>query len=242
MADPYGPPGSRMYRSGDLARWRADGVLESQGRADQQVKVRGFRIELGEIEAALLAHSEVEQAVVIAREDSPGEKRLVGYVVSVGGAELKARELGTYLKKMLPDYMVPSVFVMLEALPLTPNGKLDRKALPVPEDRPAGRGYVAPRTPTEEALAAIWTQVFDIDRVGIEENFFELGGHSLLAMRVVARIRQDLKVELPVLALFETPTVRDLAKMIDDLNIVSYRTLSPVTGAAIGQQRERGTI
>ena len=213
VPSPFGE-GERLYRTGDLARWRADGNLEYLGRLDDQVKIRGFRIEPGEIEAALLSQADVKEAVVVAREDAPGEKRLVAYVVAAGWQRRRMQgALRAHLKRSLPEYMVPSAFVVLEGLPLTPNGKLDRKALPAPEAAAAGAAtYVAPRTADEEVLARIWSEVLKIERVGIDDNFFELGGHSLLAMRVIARMRDALAVELPLRALFEVTTVRELAR------------------------------
>ncbi|HEY4703726.1 MAG TPA: condensation domain-containing protein, partial [Streptosporangiaceae bacterium] len=217
VACPFWGSGERMYRTGDLVRWRSDGELEFLGRIDQQVKVRGFRIELGEVEAALLGHAGVSQAVVVAREDEPGEKRLVAYVVGRDGAAPGPGDLRAHLQSKLPDYMVPQVFVGLEALPLTANGKVDRRSLPAPEGRPEGLAYVAPRTPTEEALSQIWGEVLKLDRVGAEDDFFELGGHSLLATRVVALVRERLSLELPVRALFEAPTVEGLSRRLEAL-------------------------
>jgi amino acid adenylation domain-containing protein len=217
MACPFGTAGSRMYRTGDLARWRADGELEFLGRIDHQVKIRGHRIELGEVEAALLGHPGVAQAVAIVREDEPGDKRLVAYVVAAGDEAPDVGGLRAHLKQSLPDYMIPQAIVGLEALPLTPNGKIDRKALPVPEGRPEGLDYVAPRTPVEETLAGIWAEVLKIDRVGVHDNFFELGGHSLLATRVTALVRERLGVELPIRDLFRTPGLGELAGQVEDL-------------------------
>jgi acyl-coenzyme A synthetase/AMP-(fatty) acid ligase/acyl carrier protein len=216
IPSPFGR-GERLYRTGDLARWRPEGELEYLGRIDHQVKLRGFRIELGEIETALAEHPEVRQAVVVAREDGPGDKRLVTYVVVADEAATDVGALRAHLKQSLPDYMVPASFVALASLPLTPNGKVDRKALPAPE---AGEGvareaYVAPRTPTEEMLASIWCEVLKLDRVGVHDNFFELGGHSLLAMQVTARIRQIFAVELALLTLFESPTVAELGTRLE---------------------------
>jgi amino acid adenylation domain-containing protein len=218
VPDPFGPPGSRMYRVMDRVRWRADGELEYLGRLDQQVKVRGFRVEPAEVEAALQSHPQVREAVVVAREDTPGERRLVAYVVPRGGGGAAGGELRTHLRERLPEYMVPAAFVALDALPLTPNGKLDRRALPAPEWGGDGERFVAPRTATEELLADIWTEVLEPgegSRIGACDNFFELGGHSLLAAQVIARVRQVFGVELPFGALFEAPTVGGLAATVD---------------------------
>jgi amino acid adenylation domain-containing protein len=206
--------GERLYRTGDLARWRSGGELEYLGRIDHQVKLRGYRIELGEIEATLATHPDVRQAVVVTREDEPGEKRLVAYVVAQADAALEPNGLRAHLKMSLPDYMVPSAFVMLAALPLTPNGKVDRKALPAPERRPDIAEYVAPRTPIEEVLAGLWCEVLKVERVGVHDNFFELGGHSLLATRVMARLCEVFAVELPVRALFEAPSILELGERV----------------------------
>ncbi|QAT84065.1 tyrocidine synthase [Corallococcus coralloides] len=207
-------PGARLYRTGDVVRWRADGMLDYLGRADFQVKVRGFRIELGEIEAALLKHPQVHAAVVLAREDSPGDKRLVAYVVPTEGtgSALTADVLKDWLKQLLPEHMRPSTFLVLESLPLNANGKVDRKALPAPQAAAPESTYVAPRTPAEEQLTALFTQVLRVERVGIHDDFFALGGHSLLATQLVSRVRSTFRVELPLRALFEAPTVAALAE------------------------------
>jgi amino acid adenylation domain-containing protein/FkbH-like protein len=215
VPSPFGD-GERLYLTGDLARRRADGVIESLGRIDHQVKIRGFRVELGEIEAALAKHSDVREAVMVAREDGPGDKRLVAYVVGHTGSAVDASELRAHLKRSLPDYMVPSAFVVLDALPMTPNRKLDRRALPAPEADVVVRGeYVAPRNPTEEVLASIWAELLKLDRVGVHDNFFELGGHSLLAMRVIARSNMAFNSELSLRGLFEAQTISNFAPIID---------------------------
>ena len=212
VADPHGGSGSRMYRTGDLARRRADGVLEFCGREDTQIKLRGLRIEPGEIEAALLRHGSVSQAAVVLREDVPGSKRLVGYVVPVGQS-VDAATLRTYLGLSLPDYMVPTTMIALDRLPLTPNGKLDRRALPAPLQLPASTRR-APRTPQEEILCGLFAEVLGIEQVGVDDNFFELGGHSLLAIRLISRVRASLDVEIGIRNLFEAPTVEALAKRL----------------------------
>ncbi|WP_369805187.1 amino acid adenylation domain-containing protein [Mycobacterium sp. IS-836] len=203
--------GARMYRTGDLVCWRADGQLQYLGRADEQVKIRGYRIELGEVQAALNALDGVEQAVVIAREDHPGDKRLVGYIT--GPAD--PAHARTALAERLPTYMIPAAVVALDTLPLTPNGKLDTRALPAPSYADVD-GYRAPATPTEEILAGIYAQVLGLERVGVDDSFFDLGGDSLSAMRVIAAINTSLDAGLSVRTLFEAPTVAQLAPCIGD--------------------------
>ncbi len=210
-------PGARLFKTGDLARYLPDGNIEFLGRIDHQVKIRGFRIELGEIEAVLAQHPKVKEVVVAAREDTPGDKRLVGYVVPHQGQQSETGGLRSYLSEKLPEYMVPSAFVLLDSLPLTPNGKVDRDALPVPQcGREDSSSYVPPRTPIEEQLAGIWGDILGIDRVGINDNFFELGGHSLLAVQLVARIREALHVEFPLETIFASPTVASLAECVKE--------------------------
>ena len=214
-------PGARLYKSGDLARFLDDGNIEFLGRIDNQVKIRGFRIELGEIESLLANHPQVQQTAVIVREDIPGDKHLVAYFVPNQPLS-DLNELRRFLQQQLPDYMVPSAFVMLSALPVTPNGKLNRRALPKPELQPELKlTFVAPRTPIEDILANIWASVLRIEQVGVHNNFFELGGHSLLATQVMSRVRDSLAVELQLRSLFEAPTVAELAKYIE--RAISHR-------------------
>jgi amino acid adenylation domain-containing protein/FkbH-like protein len=208
---------ARFYKTGDLARWRSDGNLEFLGRIDHQVKIRGFRIELGEIESVLRKHPGLQESVVIVREDRPGDKRLAAYVVRKPESQVNADELRRFAREALPEYMVPPAFVFLDALPLTPNGKVDRKALPAPEQerRPDAKEFAEPGSLVEEELAAIWREVLGIERVSATDNFFELGGHSLLAIQVISRVREKLKVELPLFSLFDAPTIQQLARGLD---------------------------
>lgn len=211
-------PGMRLYRTGDLARYRADGELEYLGRNDQQVKVRGFRIEPGEIEAALTRHAGVREALVVALEESAGDKRLVAYLVADGQKDdLPANEqVRQHLQTLLPDYMIPAAYVWLEELPLTAHGKIDRAALPAPDwASQVTTMYVAPRTPTEECLASLWAQLLRCERVGVHDNFFELGGHSLLATRLIARVSEAFRLSLPLRTLFEAPTLASFAARLE---------------------------
>ncbi len=221
---------SRLYKTGDLARFLADGQIECLGRIDYQVKVRGFRIELGEIEAIMAQYPAIKEAVAIAREDTPGAKLLVGYFVANNdnAAGEHISELRLFLKERLPDYMVPTQFVALDAMPLTPNGKVDRQALPKPDNYRAAliANYVAPRNELESQIADIWVEVLELERVGIYDNFFELGGYSLLAIQIVSRLRQSLQIEILLPNLFELPTVADLATRISALRWAAQSQLS----------------
>jgi amino acid adenylation domain-containing protein len=213
VPDPFASrPGERLYRTGDLARVRPGGEIEFLGRIDHQVKVRGFRIELGEIEAALAAHPGVSGVVVLAREDAPGDRRLVAYVTTVPEEYgVTAASLRGAAQDRLPEYMVPSAFVFLPEFPLTPNGKVDRRALPAPERSRPDDGFVPPRTPLETEVAGIWGDVLGIDQVGLGDGFFDLGGHSLLATRVLSRIEEAFGVDMPLQTLFESPTLEGFA-------------------------------
>ncbi|SEL65288.1 non-ribosomal peptide synthase domain TIGR01720/amino acid adenylation domain-containing protein, partial [Nitrosovibrio tenuis] len=214
-----GYPEVRLYRTSDLARYLPDGNIEFLGRLDHQVKVRGFRVEPGEVEAVLATHSAVREAAVVARQDEPGDRRLVAYVVPRTETRPTAGELRQYLQERLPEYMVPAAFVSLDRLPITPSGKTDRRALPAPDRaRPdLGRAPILARTEHEARIARIWAEVLGLDTVGIEDNFFELGGHSLLATRVISRIRDAFGMEVPLRSLFELKTVAGLARKIDEV-------------------------
>jgi amino acid adenylation domain-containing protein len=232
--------GARLYRTGDVARYRADGEIEFVGRADEQVKVRGFRIELGEVEAALREAAGVRACVVVAREDTPGDKRLVAYVTSGDGRSVETSALRAELRGRVPEYMVPSAFVVLDELPLTPNGKIDRRALPAPDAaRPElDEAHVAAGNPVEEVLAGIWADVLGLERIGIHDNFLELGGHSLLATRVFSRVREAFQVEVPIKTLFEAPTVAGLARIIS----AAMGAASGLHERAIGRTSHEGAL
>ncbi|HVR95613.1 MAG TPA: amino acid adenylation domain-containing protein [Thermoanaerobaculia bacterium] len=210
VPDPFSEePGARMYRTADLVRYLPDGDMDFLGRLDHQVKIRGLRIELGEIESVLGQHPQVREAAVLVREDRPGDKRLTAYIV--GGVEVE--DLKAFLRERLPEYMVPAAFLLLESLPLTSNGKVDRRVLPAPELQPEAE-YVAPRNPVEAVLASIWSKVLKAEKVGVHDNFFDLGGHSLLMTQVTSRVRRTFRVEVPLRAYFESPTVERLAQVV----------------------------
>jgi len=213
-------PGARLYRTGDLVRYLPDGNLDFLGRLDDQVKIRGFRIELGEIEAVLAEHPEVKAAAVVAREDTCGDKRLVAYIVPEQSQSLTGETLRSFLKRKLPEYMLPARFEFLETLPLTPNRKVDRRALPAPDSsRPeAAESFVAPRSELEEKLAGIWSELLRLEQVGVHDNFFDLGGHSLLAVKLIARIEQAVGERVALVTLFQAPTIRELAAILSGQN------------------------
>ncbi|HEX4221808.1 MAG TPA: amino acid adenylation domain-containing protein, partial [Pseudonocardiaceae bacterium] len=223
VANPFGPAGARMYRTGDLARWRADGTIDFIGRVDHQVKIRGYRVELGEIEAACVAHPDVTQAVVLMREDQPGDPRLVIYLTSAR-PNVNIATIRSSMRAVLPDYMVPGAFIRLDGFPLTPNGKLDRKQLPAPESVAEENRYTqgtelaerGPRSLREQVLCELFAEVLGVASVGVHDNFFDRGGHSLLAIRLVSRVRAVFDTELRIQRLFELPTVAQLIEVIGE--------------------------
>ncbi|MET0626706.1 MAG: phosphopantetheine-binding protein, partial [Pyrinomonadaceae bacterium] len=241
VPDPFSAvPGGRLYRTGDLGRYLDDGRIDFLGRADFQVKLRGFRIELGEIEAALGAHPSVRQCVAVVRGEGAGDAQLVAYVVGADEA-VAAGELRDFVRRRLPEYMVPSRFVPLDSLPLTPNGKIDRRALPAPEagGGDEGTAYEPPRTPVEQLLAGVWAEVLGVERVGLHNNFFRLGGHSLLATQVVLRIREVFGVDVPLRLIFEQPTVAAIAEHVETL---SWAANGAAQLVAVGQPLEEGEL
>jgi len=233
IADPFNP-GARLYKTGDLGRWLADGNVEFMGRSDFQVKIRGFRIELGEIESRLLACEGVREAIVLAREDQPGDKRLVAYLT---GCTLPAATLRAELGASLAEHMIPSAFVMLDAFPLTPNGKLDRKALPVPNTVRSDVAYVAPRDANEELLATVWAEALRLDRVGIHDNFFELGGNSLLIVKLHSRLLEHFPGKVAIADYFKHTTVARLAAHIGAGSAANTRLPGSISRAETRKNR-----
>ncbi|MGV9328273.1 phosphopantetheine-binding protein, partial [Streptosporangium sandarakinum] len=224
VACPHGRPGERMYRTGDLVRWLPNGDLDYLGRVDDQVKIRGIRIELGEINAVLGRHPELRQAVTVVREDQPGDKRLAAYLVPRVAGAGREGELADLVRRFaednLPAYMVPAAFVVMDALPLNHSGKVDRRALPAPVwQESAAVAFVPPRTDAEHLVADVWTDVLGNARVGVHDDFFALGGNSLLAIRVAARIRAAVDLEIPINVIFANPTVEKLADAVEALLI-----------------------
>ena len=232
LPDPFsGIPGSRMYRTGDLVQQTEAGKLEFLNRVDSQVKIRGFRIELGEIESALAQYPTTTDSVVIVREDTPGDKKLVAYIVKKEKQETDIPELRVYLKTKIPDYMVPSAFVFIDKFPLTPNGKIDRKALPSPMEAvpQEDKVYLAPQTETEKKVASIWCEVLKSKQIGIDENFFEIGGHSMLAVTLMVKVEKELGVRLPLASLFDHVTIQDMAKLLEkETGSIKWSSLVPI--------------
>ena len=225
IPNPYSKyDGARLYKTGDLARYLANGELEYLGRADQQVKVRGYRIELEEIEAAMMEHPAIRESIVIAREEADRERRLVGYVVAEEEGKLTTDELRAYLKEKLPDYMVPAVFVMMETFPLTANGKVDRRALPAPESqRPAlGSLYIEPHTEMEKVIAAVWLEVLRVEKVGVHDNFFDLGGDSFLMAQACSKLREALDRDISMVEVFTYTSISTLAKYLSRAEAESH--------------------
>ena len=231
ILDPFNTDGGRLYRTGDLGRTLASGEIAFLGRIDDQIKIRGYRIELGEINALLNEHPSVQASVVIAREDLPGDKRLVAYIVPVAGSHRDEESLREAIRQRLPDYMEPTAFVWMESLPLTPNGKIDRAALPRPSlESLREKEFIAPRTPVEEALAGIITEVLKVPRVSVDDDFFHLGAHSLLGAQIVARVRNVFGTELKLLDVFDAPTVAELSTKIES---ALTRQLNEMTEAEV---------
>jgi acyl-coenzyme A synthetase/AMP-(fatty) acid ligase/acyl carrier protein len=245
IPNPFGDQvGARLYRTGDVVRYRADGAIELLGRTDQQVKIRGFRVEPAEVATVLGAHPAVRNSLVVARDDRRGDRQLVAYVVRREGREASAAELRDFLGSKLPDYMVPSHFVGLDALPLTPHGKVDRSALPDPGTaRPEmDSPFVPASSPVEVELAGIWAAVLEVERVGIHDNFFDLGGHSLSAFRLVSRVVQAFQLDLSLKALFDAPTVAEMARVIQAIGAkpATARVVQRMQGALDATSDERG--
>jgi acyl-coenzyme A synthetase/AMP-(fatty) acid ligase/acyl carrier protein len=218
IPDPFADePGARLYKTGDWVRYLPDGNIEFLGRTDDQVKIRGLRIELGEVQTALAQHEAVKQVLVMARDDVVGGKQMVAYLVSDRDSAPSASELRRFLRKKLPDYMIPAAYVVLDAFPLMPSGKIDRRALPAPERGQIEREgvFVAPSTPFEEIVSEIFKEVLELEKVSVNDNFFDLSGHSLLATQVMSRVRDRFEIDLPVYYLFEAPTVAGLASRVE---------------------------
>ena len=232
LPDPFsGIPGSRMYRTGDLVQQTEAGKLEFLNRVDSQVKIRGFRIELGEIESALAQYPTTTNSVVIVREDTPGDKKLVAYIVKKENQETDIPELRTYLKTKIPDYMVPSAFVFIDKFPLTPNGKIDRKVLPSPQESAPqeAKAYLEPQTDLQKRLADIWCEVLKSKRIGIDENFFEIGGHSMLAVTLMVKVEKEIGVRLPLASLFDHGTIQDMAILLEkETGAIKWSSLVPI--------------
>jgi acyl carrier protein len=231
IVDPSNVEGGRLYRTGDLGRTLSSGEIAFLGRMDDQIKIRGYRIELNEINALLNEHPSVQASLVIAREDVPGDKRLVAYIVPAAGSQPDEQNLREQIRRRLPDYMEPAAFVWIDSLPLTPNGKVDRVALPRPNENGATeREFIAPRTPVEETLAEIIREVLKVSRLSVDDDFFHLGAHSLLGAQVVARVRGVFGAELKLLDVFDAPTVAELSVKIEE---TLTRQLNAMTEAEV---------
>jgi len=244
VKNPYGEEGyERLYRTGDLVSWREDGNLSYWGRIDDQVKIRGYRIELNEVICALSRHPAIRQNVVVASENGGGEKRLLAYIVSSTLPCPTSSELRDFLSKELPDYMLPAVFVRLEALPISPNGKVDRDALPPPDDKNVMRdqSYLAARTPTQERVTSIVAPLLGLERLGVDDNFFLLGGNSLLGTQVIARLRSAFGVDLSLLSLFDNPTVAGIAAEVEQLIVAKVDAMSEEEVQRRAAQRDEHT-
>ncbi|MEA2247193.1 MAG: hypothetical protein QOH46_1722, partial [Solirubrobacteraceae bacterium] len=242
VPDPFrDEPGALLYRTGDLARWLPDGNVEFIGRTDRQLKIRGFRIEPGEIEAVLERRSDIRAAAVLDHEDPSGETRLVAYLEAASPSPDPA-DVRAFVAELVPNYMVPSAYVMVDGLPLTPNGKVDRDALPAPEwDRATvADEFVAPSTETERRIAEIWSGVLSVDDVGVNDNFFSLGGHSLLAMQVMSRLRERLGVAMTLRSIFDAPTIRELSELVDAAELLTAAPEPELVARASRGRRSRG--
>ena len=231
-----------MYRTGDMGRLLPDGNIEFAGRKDFQVKIRGFRIEVGEVEGALGQHPAIGEVAVVPGEDTHGDRYLVAYLATNENLSPSISDIRSFLQRKLPDYMIPSAFVFLDALPRTPNGKVDYRSLPIPEFERSRleTEFVAPHTSVEKALARIWEEVLDIDGVGVHDNFFELGGHSLIAIQVISRARDHFTLELPLLLLFESPTIAGLSELIETMFLTNRGSRSH--RESITSEREAGEL
>ena len=228
-----------MYRTGDLACVLPDGNIKIYSRLDNQVKLRGFRIELGEIESILVTHTTIDQAVALIREEAFGDKRIVAYITLLADQHFSEIELRQYLKKKLPEYMVPSIFVKMETMPLTPNGKIDRKSLPQPKiDRPElVQEFILPQNELQESVSRLWSKILKIDKIGIDDNFFDLGGDSLLSVQLVMLLEKEMKIEIPVVKFFQYPTIRNFADYIERKHTPQQHSQNKLESRALLQRK-----
>ena len=238
VPDPFSQdPNSRLYKTGDQARYLPDGNIQFLGRLDRQVKIRGFRVELGEIEMVLNQHPQIRESVVAIQEYTSGSKRLIGYVVAAKDEEPNMDEIRKFLRKKLPDYMIPLIFVPMDSFPLTSTGKIDRRALPIPDQLDTKAEYAAPKTSTQKKMANIWAEVLGLEKIGINSNFFDLGGHSLMAVRIISRLRAVFQIDLPLHMLFESPSVAELSDLVDTIQWISGKQLDKAQ-----EKREEGEL